>query len=91
MDRDRPDHNNLKVFELHEGRKNKSVYKSEFQAMSIKKEAIECIKGKDHLLNKENYSNEGSISEYKRRYDSVIGLTKQESLPALSRKPKNKQ
>ena len=74
INKERLDHSRLKVFENRESTKKSSVYRDSFQPLAIKKEAMETIKSRDHLKNKENYSLEESMSEYQRRYDSVIGL-----------------
>ena len=75
---DRHEYNKLAVFKLSENPKRDSNYKSDFKPISIKQEAQMMVKNKDHLASnlKENISGELSISEYQRRYDSVMERTK---------------
>jgi len=58
--------------------KRTSLYREEYQPKAIKREAVDSLKDKDHLRTKENYDNETHISEYKRKYDSILGLTKKD-------------
>lgn len=66
----------MSVFELHEGQKRNSNYKIQYKPYSIKKEAEFVIGNKDHLSSKENLKNNNAISEYQRRYDSVMEVAK---------------
>lgn len=43
----------------------------------MSKEPVLSIKNKDHLFGKENKELKTGISEYKRRYDSVVDGVKQ--------------
>jgi hypothetical protein len=52
--------------------KRDSSYKNEFKPIIIKKETKLSIGSKDHLQFKENYNAEVTISEYQRRYDSLM-------------------
>ena len=77
--------------------KHNSSYKNEFKPIIIKKEAQLSIGSKDHLQSKENYNAEATISEYQRRYDSlmvkikpkdpIISIYKKET---IARNPKRK-
>jgi hypothetical protein len=66
----------LIVFELHEGQKRSSNYKIQFQPYAIKKEAELIVGNKDHLSSKENVRNNIAITEYQRRYDSLMEVAK---------------
>ena len=76
--KDRPSHNQLEVFKLKEKPNRSSNYRSDFKVFTIKKEAQMALGSKDHMtgLNKENMNEELNISEYQRRYDSVMERTK---------------
>ena len=53
-----------------------SNYRNEFKSHVIKKEAMLSIGAKDHLNSKENGGGKEVMSEYQRRYDSVIEQSK---------------
>lgn len=61
---------------MQESIKRDSSYRNEFKPILIKKEAHMSIGGKDHLQSKENYNAEATISEYQRRYDSLMEKVK---------------
>lgn len=77
----RYDNNKLAVFKLQESPKRDSNYRADFKPMTIKKDAevSMLVNKKDHFKSnsKENLMSElSSISEYQRRYDSVMEKTK---------------
>ena len=96
---ERPKHSQLAVFKLEEKPSRNSSYHNEFKPFNIKKEALLSIGNKDHIntVSKENINAETTISEYQRRYDSLMEQTKgKEGIKslyrkdlAISRKPKH--
>jgi hypothetical protein len=60
---------------------------TQFQPYAIKKEAELVIGNKDHLSSKENLKNTIAISEYQRRYDSLMEVAKpKETLVSIYKK-----
>lgn len=64
------------MLHLQEQGKRDTNYRNDYKAITIKKEAQLSIGGKDHLSVKENYNAESIISEYQRRYDSLMEKVK---------------
>lgn len=77
-------HNHLALSTIQEG-KRVSQYRSEFHPYAIKKEAQLSIGDKDHLSKDTNLMETG-ISEYQRRYDSLMELAKPKDTVSLYKK-----
>jgi len=75
------------VLNRQESIKRDSSYKNEFKPIIIKKEAQLSIGSKDHLQSKENYDAEATISEYQKRYDSLmVKIKPKDSLVSIYKK-----